>query len=229
VIIGWERKEAKRLQGVVDRAQHLGRSQHRAASGQKHQFDLRSLRENLRDRKQASGKGDYLEAGSYALASRKPKYRWSIAFKMNARHPPRRTIWGRAAHNLLQYGIGELPTEDYISVCRGVVTKFWDQPRGAGGVWPSADDSVETRACWNAVSGKWLAGDTFEKRSLSVIQQGLPGLAGTIRRIFCRQASLAKRPTIREPLLSCRVPTVLRIQPGPLHFRPGPFSAKPQP
>jgi hypothetical protein len=55
LIVSRERSEAEGLQTLSDGGQHLCTSEHCAGSGQEYQFDLRSLVDGLRERKQTTG------------------------------------------------------------------------------------------------------------------------------------------------------------------------------
>src|SRR5271157_2897892 len=107
MIVGCERNAAEGLQPMGDGVQHLCASDHCAGSSQEYQFDLRSLDDRLRERKQTTGERNHLEVGPGGLAICKPKHGRILALEMSARKTPRRTGLGRAAHN-------------QVSVCGGV-------------------------------------------------------------------------------------------------------------
>jgi len=100
VIVGRKRNEAEGLQPIGDRAQHLCASEHGAGAGQEYQFDLRSLDDGLRERKQTTADRNHLEVGPGRLAICKPKHGWILTLEMSTRETPKRAGLGEVSHNL---------------------------------------------------------------------------------------------------------------------------------
>ena len=119
MIVGRERNKAEGLQSIGDGAQHLCASEHGAGASQKYHFDLRSLDNGLRDRKQTPGARNHLEVGRGGLAIGKSKHGWILALEMSARITPRRAGLGRGAHIRHQYVAEWLLMEDYESAGPG--------------------------------------------------------------------------------------------------------------
>ena len=99
MIVGCERNEAEGLQAIRDRAQHLCAAEHCAGSRQEYQFDLRTLDDGRRERKQTTGERNHLEVGPGGLAICKSKHGRILALEMSARDTPRRAGLGEVNHN----------------------------------------------------------------------------------------------------------------------------------
>jgi len=119
VIVGRERNEAEGLQPIGDGAQHLCATEHCSGSSQEYQFDLRSLDDGLRERKQATCDRNHLEVGPGGLAIGKPQHGRILPLEMSARHTPRLAGLGRAAHIRASMWREWLLTEDYESASPG--------------------------------------------------------------------------------------------------------------
>ncbi|HEX9110722.1 MAG TPA: hypothetical protein VF845_04545 [Terriglobales bacterium] len=168
MIVGRERNEAEGLQSIGDGAQHLCTSEHCAGSSQEYQFDLRSLDEGLRERKQTTGERNHLEVGRGGLAICKPKHCRILALQMSARKTPRRVGLGRAAHIRHQYVAEWLLTEDYESA----------RPGGCE-LWRAALASVphrEARLCVVSYFGHIPSVFYRQRFAFRVLRSGLEAL-----------------------------------------------------
>jgi hypothetical protein len=128
MIVGCERNEAEGLQSIGDRAQHLCASEHCASSSQEYQFDLRSLDDGLRERKQTTGERNHLEVSPGGLAICKPKHGRIMAFEMSTRKTPRRAGLGRAAHIRHQYVAGVVTNRRLRKCWSGLVAGLGARP-----------------------------------------------------------------------------------------------------